>query len=41
VMGRDVGMAVATRLQLAVRFLERGPGGAVETLSPAFDALLP
>ena len=41
VMGRDAGMAVATRLQLAVRFLERGPGGAVETLSPAFDALLP
>lgn len=41
VLGRERGMALATRLQLPARFLERGPDGPRETLSPAFQALLP
>lgn len=40
VLGSEAGLALATRLQLAARFLERGPHGPLETLSPAFEALL-
>mgnify|MGYP000844825839 CR=1 FL=1 len=41
VLGRDAGLELATRLQLAARFLQRSSEGPVETLSPAFQALLP
>lgn len=40
VLGREPGLALATRLQLPVRFLERTADGPLETLSPAFEALL-
>ena len=41
VLGSTAGLALATRLGLAARFLERGEHAPVETLSPAFQALLP
>lgn len=41
VLGRDAGLALATRLQLAARFVERSADGPREQVSPAFAALLP
>ena len=41
VLGRDAGLELATRLGFAARFLERSADGPLETLSPAFQALLP
>lgn len=41
VLGSEAGMALATRRQLAVRFLQRGGSGPRELFSPAFQALLP
>jgi len=41
VLGSEAGLALATRLQLAARFLDRGEHGPQETRSPAFEALLP
>ncbi|QNR98235.1 FAD:protein FMN transferase [Stenotrophomonas sp. 169] len=41
VLGVDAGLALATRLHLAARFLERSADGPREQLSPAFEALLP
>lgn len=40
VLGRPAGLALAERLGLAVRYLERGPDGLCETMSPAFAAHL-
>ncbi len=40
VLGCEAGLALATRLGLAARFLERSEAGPRETLSPAFEALL-
>jgi len=41
VLGSTAGLVLATRLGLAARFLERGEHAPIETLSPAFQALLP
>lgn len=40
VLGREAGLALATRLGLAARFLERSETGPRESLSPAFETLL-
>lgn len=40
VLGPDAGMALAKRLGLAARFLQRGVAGPVETMTPGFTALL-
>ncbi len=40
VLGSEQGLALAERLRLAVRFLERSGGELKESLSPAFEKLL-